>query len=138
MRQFKSTLASQVEEFILYRKAGGRWSESYEVLLCNFDRYCTLNHPEDYLLTAEMAKGWCKKKPSENAATLGKRIIRYYVNSVNTCKKQDEQINIFQVCPLISSTDSTFLISLLNKNYGVSLKSATIFLQIPIANINEP
>lgn len=75
MRQFMSALAPQMKEFVLYRKAGGRWSESYEIILCSFDRYCTLNHPESYLLTTKIAKGWCQKKPSENNATLGKRII---------------------------------------------------------------
>ena len=94
MRQFKSALASQVEGFILYRKAGGRWSESYEVLLRNFDRYCTLNHPEDYLLTEEMAKGWCKKKPSENAATLGKRItvLRKFCEYLQKAGRTDQYI----------------------------------------------
>lgn len=103
MRQFKSPLAPQMEEFILYRKAGGSWSESYEVLLCNFDRYCKLNHPEEKLLTAEIAKGWCKKKPSENSATLGKRItvLRKFCEYLQITGQTDQYIpnlpsNIFK------------------------------------------
>ena len=103
MRQVKSSLAPQMEEFVLYRKAGGSWPESYEVLLCNFDRYCKLNYPEEKMLTVEMAKGWCKKKPSENSATLGKRItvLRKFCEYLQITEQTDQYIpslpsNIFK------------------------------------------
>jgi len=65
MSRFQSFLAPAIEAYIVYRKASGEWSGTYEYNMLSFDRHCSRLYPEAEMLTQEMADSWCSQHASE-------------------------------------------------------------------------
>lgn len=65
MMQFKSILATYINDFIHYRKAFMNWNATYERYLYYFDHYCYQNYPNAIELTQEMVTTWCTKRETE-------------------------------------------------------------------------
>lgn len=82
---YESCFASQIYDFIRYRKASGQWNESgYGQNLYIFDRYCLRNYPDEKQLTQEMIDSWCRKKETETprshtARCMGIRVFVKYL-----------------------------------------------------------
>ena len=75
MREYTSTLAPHIREFITFQQASKRWNESsYAVNLNLFDKYCKSNFPNTGHLTQEMVNSWCAKRDSENNNSCRSRI----------------------------------------------------------------
>ncbi len=58
-------MAPLMESYIIYKKASGRWSDSYEQNLHLFDRHCSRQYPKAKVLTQEMVDGWCAQRATE-------------------------------------------------------------------------
>jgi integrase len=65
MCEFISFLAPSIQEYITFRKASDRWSETYEERLSRFDKHCKTHYPNAAELTQEMADSWCRKHKTE-------------------------------------------------------------------------
>lgn len=65
MTKFTSKLAPLLEQYAKYRQASQRWSNSSQITLRAFDRYCSEHFPEDSQLTQEMVDNYFKKRPTE-------------------------------------------------------------------------
>lgn len=74
MRDYTSRNAPLMREFEQYQLASGRWSESYNLYLTLFDRYCAANFPDSAILTREMVDGWCAKRDTETNNSCRSRI----------------------------------------------------------------
>ena len=66
MREYTSKLAPLMQEFESFKLASGRWSESSNMYLTLFDRYCGKNFPKSEVLSQEMLDGWCAQRHTEN------------------------------------------------------------------------
>ena len=73
-KKYTSAGAPLFNQFVGYRKASGRWSASYDIILRSFDTYCKTRYPKATALTQEMVDAWCTKRQSENLRSSGKRI----------------------------------------------------------------
>ena len=65
MTKFTSKLAPLLEQYAKCRQASQRWSNSSQITLRAFDRYCSEQFPEDSQLTQEMVDNYFKKRPTE-------------------------------------------------------------------------
>lgn len=74
MNKFSSFFEPFLQAYVSYRKASGRWNNSYESNLLQFDRYCKKQHPETTLLSQEMVEGWCHKHDTETNNSCRSRI----------------------------------------------------------------
>lgn len=75
MSKFKSFLATEIDNYILFQKASNHWNESsYEENLLLFDRYCKKNYPLQEVLTQEIIDRWCEKRPTEKNNSCRSRI----------------------------------------------------------------
>ncbi|TEB04264.1 site-specific tyrosine recombinase XerC [Pelotomaculum schinkii] len=72
---FKSCFASQMEDFIQYKKALGYSRSSYEKFLALFDRFCLSAFPEERSLTQELVMQWARLRPNETANGLKRRMV---------------------------------------------------------------
>jgi len=75
MNKFTSFLEPFIQAYVSHQKASGRWNESYEQNLLQFDRYCR-QYPKTATLSQEMVDGWCHKRDTE---TNNSCISRIYV-----------------------------------------------------------
>lgn len=90
---FTSGLAPLFDEFVLYKKATRRWSNSSQFNLHRFDQYCSENFPNETVLTQAMLK-WCDERPSENNNSCSYRIsiIREFVRFARKMKWTDLEL----------------------------------------------
>jgi len=65
MRKFLSFLSPQIESFIAFQQAGGRWNGTYEQNIHLFDGHCFDVFPGESSLTAQMVDSWCAKRKTE-------------------------------------------------------------------------
>jgi len=65
MGKFSSLLAPEIETFIRFREASGRWNSQDGQKIKFFDSYCAQQYPDSSELTQEMVDNWCKKKETE-------------------------------------------------------------------------
>lgn len=72
--RYVSFLAPQIEEFINYRKASMRWNNSYDANLHTFDSFCVKHYPNTDVLTDEILRRWCEKRPTETRNSCRARI----------------------------------------------------------------
>jgi integrase len=95
MSRFTSFLSPQIESFIAYRKASGRWSEtSYGTYLLLFDRYCKGRYPDATALSQEMVDGWCAKRDTETNNSCRSRI--YSVVSLVRYLRVRKETGVFE------------------------------------------
>lgn len=85
---FKSSFATNIREFIAFRKAGGSWNASYEENLKLFDNYCEEHYPGE-ALSQKMIDEWCSKRDTESNTSRNRRIsstVQYleYLTARNT------------------------------------------------------
>ena len=68
--------ASQIDEFVAWRKASGRWNDhaSAEGMLY-FDRFCAASDPGATSLTQEMIDGWCEVRATERPGSAFTRTL---------------------------------------------------------------
>jgi len=90
MSKFTSFLSVQIEFFIAFRKASGRWSDtSYGTYLLLFDRYCKSNYPDATALSQEMVDEWCAKRETETNNSCRSRIYAV-VSLIRFLRKRGE------------------------------------------------
>lgn len=71
-RKFKSFIALQLDEFVLYQLSSGIWIKGPDYNLFNFDAFLYREYRNGTVLTEEMLK-WCKCRVSEKLSTCYKR-----------------------------------------------------------------
>ena len=74
MHNFQSVLAPQMESFVAFQTAAGRWNKTYDNYLRYFDQHCSLMFPSENLLTEEMTGSWCAQRASESSNTCRIRV----------------------------------------------------------------
>jgi len=90
LSRFESYMAPLMESYIIYRKASGRWSATYEQNLHLFDRHCSRQYPKAEVLTQEMVDGWCTQRATEKNNSCRARVnvvsgfVRYLRNRRKT------------------------------------------------------
>lgn len=79
---YRSGFASDLEDFVWYRKASGTWNEyASNENLRYFDRYCADNYEDSSALTQEMVDTWCRQRDTETAKSCITRtlIVRRFI-----------------------------------------------------------
>lgn len=74
MCRFNSFLAPLMRDYVSFRKASDRWSETYEINLERFDKHCKTYYPNAIELTQEMTDSWCRKRKTESNNSCRARI----------------------------------------------------------------
>lgn len=82
LSRFESYMAPLMESYIIYRKASGRWSATYEQNLHLFDRHCSRQYPKAEVLTQEMVDGWCSQRATEKTTLAEQGSMSYRALSV--------------------------------------------------------
>lgn len=68
--------AAQIEEFVAWRRASGRWNEHMSAeSMRYFDRHCAAADPQARRLTQEILDGWCEVRPTETASSAFMRTL---------------------------------------------------------------
>jgi integrase len=82
-------MASLMESYIIYRKASGRWSATYEQNLRLFDCHCSRLYPKAEVLTQEMVDGWCSQRITEknNSCIARINVVSGFVRYLQNCGK---------------------------------------------------
>ena len=110
-RKFKSFIALQLDEFVLYQLSSGIWIKGPDYNLFNFDAFLYREYRNGTVLTEEMLK-WCKCRVSEKLSTCYKRTHGILSNS--------RTLKAGQICALKESENGNLapmsLISLQRKN----------------------
>ena len=81
MSEFTCGFAHQLDAFVAYRVASGRWCGSGAKYLRAFDRHCAAIDPDAGEATQEMIDSWCARRETESAASCRSRsgIARRFV-----------------------------------------------------------
>jgi integrase len=74
MRELTSQIAPLIREYVSYRQASGRWSDSYAETMGLFDKHCKTNYPDVKELTQPMVDDWCVKRETESNNSCRRRI----------------------------------------------------------------
>jgi integrase len=74
MRNYQSFLAPQMESFVNFQTAAGRWNKTYDNYLYYFDQYCAGVFSGEKSLREEMTDSWCAQRASESSNTCRTRI----------------------------------------------------------------
>lgn len=74
MRSFQSFLAPQMEAFVDFQTAAGRWNKTYGSYLYYFDQHCKTVFSEENKLKEEMTDSWCAQRVSESSNTCRIRV----------------------------------------------------------------
>jgi len=98
LRKFQSFLAPDIKSFIAYRKASRRWSDSYELNLFYFDRYCFHTYPTAKALTQKMVDMWCAQRETEINNSCMSRIYVIII-FVRYLRNRDKTDVVEPVCP---------------------------------------
>lgn len=73
MSGFTCGFASQLDAFVAYRVASGRWCKSGAKYLRAFDRHCAAADPAAAGLTQGLIDSWCRRRETESAASCRSR-----------------------------------------------------------------
>jgi len=65
MHRFRSFLAPQMESFVAFQEASGRWNSTYMQNLRLFDSHCHHMFPNNTALTNEIVESWCAQRSAE-------------------------------------------------------------------------
>jgi integrase len=87
---FQSSFVTDMEAYLQLRVSLGNQKDTFARRLHTFDTYCCSHHPEETILTQEMAEGWCTLQPNEKVATLGirTRILRTFAKYLKSIGKE--------------------------------------------------
>lgn len=76
MSLYRSGFSSQIQLFVDYRKASGRWDDrGYGYSLKQFDHFCADTFPPNSPLNQEMVDRWCAKRDTELNSTCNRRTL---------------------------------------------------------------
>jgi len=87
---FQSSFANDILAYIKLRMSLGNKKDTFARRLHAFDAYCCLYHPQELIMTQEIAEGWCTLKPNEKVVTLSlrTRILRGFAKYLKTIGKE--------------------------------------------------
>lgn len=88
--QYKSSFANDIQAYISLRCSLGYSRSTYDKTLCQFDRFCRENHPDEKAVTQKVTEHWCclrEGKEHENGLHRRILIVRNFARYLNAMGK---------------------------------------------------
>lgn len=91
MNKHQSFLSPDLDAFVAYQSASGRWNHTYEANLRVFDRHCSKLYPDAKVLTHEIVDSWCAKRATEtnNSCIARIKVVSGFVKYLRMRGKTD-------------------------------------------------